>query len=115
MKFLKKGFGLSVLIYLLLLPAAAQAAEDPYEKIEKITQQLIDIISLYQKDYPKNEEQYFVAITDLLSGTVDFNYISKKVMGSYRANTTPSQRKRFAEKFQKGFSRNLWSGANKLW
>lgn len=102
MKFLKKGFGLSVLIYLLLLPAAAQAAEDPYEKIEKITQQLIDIISLYQKDYPENEEQYFVAITDLLSGTVDFNYISKKVMGSYRANTTPSQRKRFAEKFQKG-------------
>ena len=71
-------------------------------KIEKITQELIGIINLYQKDYPKNEKQYFSAITDLLSDTVDFNYISKKVMGSYRSNTTPIQRKKFAEKFRMG-------------
>ena len=80
----------------------AKGSENPYEKIEKITQELIGIISLHQKDYPKNERQYFLALTDLLEDAVDFNYISKKVMGSYRANTTSKQRKEFAEKFRMG-------------
>lgn len=104
MKFLKN----SVLISLFVVGAAlslsvmAEGKEDPYEKIENITQELIGIISLHQKDYPKNEEQYFVAISELLVGTVDFNYIAKKVMGPYRVNITPSQRKLFAEKFREG-------------
>ena len=76
--------------------------EDPYEKIENITKELISIISLYQKDYPNNEKQYFAAITDLLAGTVDFNYIAKRVMGKFRANTTADQHRLFAEKFREG-------------
>lgn len=104
MKFLKNSFLFSVFIIGVVLSSSvmAKASEDPYKKIEKITQELVGIISLYQKDYPKNEKQYFAEITDLLADTVDFNYISKKVMGSYRANTTSSQRKLFAEKFREG-------------
>lgn len=103
MKFLKNSLLLSALISLLLLPVtAAVGSEDPYDKIEKITQELIDIIGLHQKDYPSNEKQYFAALTELLSDTVDFNYISKKVMGSYRANITPVQRVEFADKFRMG-------------
>ena len=104
MKFLKNSVLLSLFVVGVALPLSvmAEGKEDPYEKIENITQELIGIISLHQKDYPKNEKQYFVAITDLLVGTVDFNYIAKKVMGPYRANTTPSQRKLFAEKFREG-------------
>ena len=100
MKFLKNSLLLSALISLLLLPVTATAvgSEDPYDKIEKITQELIHIIGLHQKDYPSNEKQYFAALTELLSDTVDFNYISKKVMGSYRANITPVQRVEFADK-----------------
>lgn len=103
MKFLKNSLLLSALISLLLLPVtAAVGSEDPYDKIEKITQELINIIGLHQKDYPSNEKQYFAALTELLSDTVDFNYISKKVMGSYRANITPVQRVEFADKFRMG-------------
>lgn len=103
MKFLKNSLLLSALISLLLLPVtAAVGSEDPYDKIEKITQELIHIIGLHQKDYPSNEKQYFAALTELLSDTVDFNYISKKVMGSYRANITPVQRVEFADKFRMG-------------
>ena len=104
MKSLKNSFLFGVLIASIALSAvvAAKTNEDPYEKIDKITQELIAIISLHQKDYPKNEKQYFAAISDLLSGTVDFSYISKKVMGSYRANTSPEQRKQFAKKFRMG-------------
>ena len=104
MKFLKNSFLFGVFITGVMLSSSvmAKASEDPYKKIEKITQELIGIISLYQKDYPKNEKQYFAEITDLLADTVDFNYISKKVMGSYRANTTSRQRKLFAQKFREG-------------
>ncbi|MGB2102153.1 MAG: MlaC/ttg2D family ABC transporter substrate-binding protein [Porticoccaceae bacterium] len=104
MKFLKNSLLLSALISLLLLPVTAGAvgSEDPYDKIEKITQELIHIISLHQKDYPSNEKQYFAALTELLSDTVDFKYISKRVMGSYRANITPVQREEFANKFRMG-------------
>ena len=104
MKFLKNSFLFGVFITGVVLSSTvmAKGSEDPYKKIEKITQELIGIISLYQKDYPKNEKQYFAEITDLLADTVDFNYISKKVMGSYRANTTSRQRKLFAQKFREG-------------
>jgi phospholipid transport system substrate-binding protein len=104
MKFLKYSFLLGAMTALILLPAtfAANKAEGPYEKIEKITQELIGIISLHQKDYPKNEKQYFDAISDLLINTVDFNYIAKKVMGQYRANITKQQRLLFTEKFRQG-------------
>ena len=104
MKFIKNSLIIGLLISFFSLPAVvmAKGSENPYEKIEKITQELIGIISLHQKDYPKNERQYFLALTDLLEDAVDFNYISKKVMGSYRANTTSKQRKEFAEKFRMG-------------
>lgn len=104
MKFLKNSFLFVVLIAALILSSAvmAKSNQNPYEKIEKITQELIGIINLHQKDYPRNEKQYFLAVTNLLEDTVDFNYISKKVMGSYRASITPSQRKKFAEKFRMG-------------
>lgn len=104
MKFLKYSFLLGAMTALILLPAAfaANKAKDPYEKIEKITQELIGIISLHQKDYPKNERQYFEAISDLLINTVDFNYIAKKVMGQYRANISKQQRLLFTEKFRQG-------------
>jgi len=104
MKFLKNSFLFGVFITGVVLSSTvmAKGSEDPYKKIENITQELIGIISLYQKDYPKNEKQYFAEITDLLADTVDFNYISKKVMGSYRANTTSRQRKLFAQKFREG-------------
>jgi len=104
MKFLKNSFLLGVFIALLVLPSLlmAKGFEDPYDKIDKITQELISIINQHQKDYPKNEKQYFEAITDLLTDTVDFNYIAKKVMGRYRANTTSEQRLLFTEKFRQG-------------
>jgi phospholipid transport system substrate-binding protein len=104
MRRLKNSFLTSLLIIAILLPAAviAKDYEGPYKKIERITQELVGIISLHQKDYPKNQKQYFSAISDLLEDTVDFNYISKKVMGPYQAHLKPIQRQTFTEKFRKG-------------
>jgi len=104
MKFLKNSLLRSALIALIILPVTGVAKdfEGPYKKIENITQELIVIISLHQEDYPKNEKQYFEAISSLLGDTVDFNYIAKKVMGPYRAKASAAQRQLFAEKFRQG-------------
>ena len=60
------------------MPSTSQSIEDPYKKIEDISLQLVEIIGAHQKDYPKNEKKYFAAISELLEGVVDFNYIAKK-------------------------------------
>ena len=62
MKFLKNSFLFVVLIAALILSSAvmAKSNQDPYEKIEKITQELIGIINLHQRDYPKKVLKYFL-------------------------------------------------------
>jgi len=80
----------------------AESAADPYQKIELVTADLLIIIGAHKQDYPNNERQYFDALTELLSDTVDFKYISKRVMGSLRKTATPKQRSLFVEKFRRG-------------
>ena len=93
------------------MPSLSQSIEDPYQKIEAVSQQLVGIIGAHQKDYPKNEKQYFEAISGLMDGLVDFRYIAKKVMGPYKAMATQQQTALFAQIFRQGlietYSRGL--------
>ena len=93
------------------MPSVSQSIEDPYQKIEAVSQQLVGIIGAHQKDYPKNEKQYFEAISGLMDGLVDFRYIAKKVMGPYKAMATQQQTALFAQIFRQGlietYSRGL--------
>ena len=116
MNFLKNSLLLGALLALSISSFAgmAQELDDPFVKIDKISQQLITIINLHQKDFPSNEKQYFKALSSLLDDSVDFNHISNKVMGLYRAKATTTQKKLFAKKISPGFSGNLWSRTNQL-
>ena len=93
-----------LVIMLLIIPTAANAegAEDPYKKIELVTVELLDIIGAYQKDYPKNDQQYFEALGELLNDTVASKFIAKRVMDIYYAKATPEQRELFIQKFRRG-------------
>jgi len=86
------------------MPTAANAegAEDPYKKIETVTVELLDIIGVYQKDYPKNDQQYFEALDELLDDTVASKFIAKRVMDIYYAKATQEQRELFIQKFRRG-------------
>lgn len=123
MKFIKINFFSSCAVAIVLLlsnighandtPASGQ---DPYQKVEHITNQLLDIIGDHQQDYPKNKDDYFLALSVLLDTAVDFKNISRLVMGSYGKKATPQQRKLFAEKFRmdlvKTYGRGLISFGN---
>ena len=101
----------ALILLLLAMPSQSQTIEDPYQKIESVSQQLVEIIGAHQKEYPKNEKQYFDAISNLMNGLVDFRYIAKKVMGPYKAMATQQQIALFAQIFRKGlietYSRGL--------
>ena len=87
-----------------LAPAvSADAAKaDPYTQIEKVTGDLLTVISTYSAGYPENEKSYFAALTELMQAHVDFAYIAKQVMGPYKAQATPQQRQQFKDKFRDG-------------
>jgi len=106
----------ALILLLLAMPSQSQVIEDPYQKIESVSQQLVEIIAAHQKEYPKNEMQYFDAISNLMNGLVDFRYIAKKVMGPYRAMATQQQIALFAQIFRQGlietYSRGLLNYKN---
>ena len=101
----------ALILLLLAVPSLSQSIEDPYQKIEAVSERLVEIIGAHQKDYPKNEKQYFDAISSLMDGLVDFRYIAKKVMGPYKAMATQQQIALFAQIFRQGlietYSRGL--------
>lgn len=101
----------ALILLLLAMPSQSQTTEDPYQKIESVSQRLVEIIGAHQKEYPKNEKQYFDAISNLMNGLVDFRYIAKKVMGPYKAMATQQQISLFAQIFRQGlietYSRGL--------
>ena len=109
-KYSRRNF-FALILLLLATPSLSQSIEDPYQKIEVVTEQLVEIIGAHQKDYPKNEKQYFEAISGLMDGLVDFRYIAKKVMGPYKAMATQQQIALFAQIFRQGlietYSRGL--------
>jgi len=106
----------ALILLLLAMPSQSQVIEDPYQKIESVSQQLVEIIAAHQKEYPKNEMQYFDAISNLMNGLVDFRYIAKKVMGPYRTMATQQQIALFAQIFRQGlietYSRGLLNYKN---
>jgi hypothetical protein len=44
----------ALILLLIAKPSQSQITEDPYQKIESVSQQLVEIIGEHQKEYPKN-------------------------------------------------------------
>ena len=75
---------------------------NPFDNIDNMTIQLLNIIESHKQDYPANEQAYFSALNNLMSGYVDFDYVSRKVMGNYFKSATNDQRQRFQVAFRQG-------------
>jgi len=110
----------AAILSLLFSSAIANAnnalAGDPYQKVEHITADLLNIIGSHQQGYPDNQQQYFSALSTLLDSAVDFKFIARSVMGSYSRAATPDQRALFMQKFRQGlvetYGRGLISYGN---
>ena len=82
--------------------SSAMIQEDPFSLIEQVTLQLIEVIELHRGTYPTNERSFFSAIREVLRPHVDFSYMAKMVMGSYRKIATNKQQDLFAKVFRDG-------------
>ena len=60
--------------------------QNPFESVDKMTAQLLDIIEIYKSDYPDNEDAYFASLNQLMGDFVDFNFVARRVMGKYHSN-----------------------------
>jgi phospholipid transport system substrate-binding protein len=99
----------SALMALLLVVSTAIFADEtrpstvsPFDQIERVTVNLLKVISDHSEGFPENEQAYFAALDNLLEEHIDFQYIAKKVMGPYLKAADIDQRKAFESKFKEG-------------
>ena len=96
-----------VLVALLLIAAplsrAAVKPEEgsPQRLVEEVTREMFVIVKAYDGG-EKGSARYHKAITQLLEPVVDFEFIARAVMGSYRKDASDEQMRRFAKIFKKG-------------
>lgn len=100
-------FARAILLALSMFAHQAMSQTDteksnPFDNIDNMTIQLLNIIESHKQDYPTNEQAYFAALNNLMSGYVDFDYVSRKVMGNYFKGATSDQRQRFQAAFRQG-------------
>jgi phospholipid transport system substrate-binding protein len=82
--------------------ASVKIQEDPFSLVEQVTLELIAVIQSHRKTNPTNEKSFFSAIRKVLMPHVDFSYMAKMVMGSYRKIATNQQRDEFTRVFRDG-------------
>ena len=82
--------------------ASAKIQEDPFSLVEQVTFELIEVIKSHRQTNPTNEKSFFSAIREVLRPHVDFSYMARMVMGSYRKIATNQQRDEFARAFRDG-------------
>ena len=84
--------------------------QNPFESVDKMTAQLLDIIEIYKSKYPDNEDAYFSSLNQLMGDFVDFNFVARRVMGKYHSNFSPEQRKGFIDVFRRGLIESYGRG-----
>ena len=75
---------------------------EAHNQVQKITVDLLAAIAATGNLLESNPEAYFTAVDDVLGPVVDFNFISKVVMGRYGKAATAQQKTQFEQTFRRG-------------
>jgi len=70
-------------------------AESAHEYVEKVHDNIIEVIKSEQKTFDKDPDGFIESIGDALSPLVDFRRISQLVMGKYYKEASAEQRNQF--------------------
>ena len=82
------------------LQAAPAVSEGPHDVVKRVTTIIVDIIDDKAHLLETEPQDFYDAVSEVLSPVVAFDYIAKGVMGRYAKEATPEQRARFAQVFQ---------------
>ena len=76
------------------------AAEDPHVAVTRSTEHLLSKLKEIQPLYNTDKAAFFKALDEGISGFIDFEHFSKRVMAKYYRRATPEQRSAFIEVFR---------------
>lgn len=94
-----RGLAVWLMGVAVVFSAAAHAA-DPYQVVEKVTNELVS--AAQEKNSGGDTATYDQKVLSALEPVVAFDYIARVVMGDYYDKASQEQRKVFAEKFKTG-------------
>ncbi|MFL0800041.1 MAG: ABC transporter substrate-binding protein [Agarilytica sp.] len=81
----------------------AVANISPHDVVEKVTSELMTVVSGGQEALKTNPGQYFKDVRAIMESSVDFKYIARNVMGAkYWKAASESQKTQFIEVFTSG-------------
>ena len=80
--------------------ALAQDVPDPYNAVQKATDQLLAKLKDVQPLYKTDKQKFYTEIKKSLAPFIDFDGFARGVMAKYYRRATPAQRDKFADKFQ---------------
>jgi len=80
--------------------SVAAQTQGPQEVVELMTADILVVVKEQRYLLDENPEDFYRAVSEVLSPIVAFNYIAKGVMGKYAKQATSAQRQRFSDVFQ---------------
>lgn len=91
--------------------AVAQTPQTSWQVVEQGIAELTSAFEEYKDTYTSNPELLYSKLDEAMQASVDFRYISARVMGGrYFRAATPGQRRQFAETFQTTLVRTFGQG-----
>lgn len=91
---------LSVVVLGLTVSLAVQAEQTPHQLVEDVTAGVLQVVQEKKDLLDEQPEEFYQAVSDVLSPVIAFDYIARGVMGRYAKQATAEQRQRFSQAFQ---------------
>lgn len=90
---------------------SSAAALSAHETVQHVTVKLVETIEKSRETYKANPSNFFKAVEDVMSPAIDFDKITRGVMGKkYYSEASPEQRERFITTFKMGLIQTYAKG-----
>ena len=90
----------SLTFFLLLNSSEILIAESPHEYVEKVHGEIVEVVKNKQKIFDDNPNEFILSITEAIEPLVDYERISRNVMGKFYKAASLNQRKKFQKIFK---------------
>ncbi|UXD86414.1 MlaC/ttg2D family ABC transporter substrate-binding protein [Thalassolituus hydrocarboniclasticus] len=80
---------------------SGELAEQAHDVVRAATEKVVVSISKNRDIYETDKARFFWELEDVLGPMVDFQRLTRRIMGSHYRDATPEQRKRFAMVFKR--------------
>jgi len=87
-----------------------ELAEQAHEMVKRTTEKVMASIHKNREIYESDQARFFWELEDVLGPMVDFQRLTRRIMGNYYREATLEQRKRFASAFKRSLLSSYATG-----